>query len=98
MHLKTKTIKDALEDNLAKYYGKTFQHYKGGVYKITGTYFDTALDEPGLLYERVDGMHFNQLAESGVTFGRPISVFESLTEEGSHRFVRVRQEKVWTAI
>lgn len=97
MHIKTQSIKDALDSTSVKYSGKTYKHYKGGVYKITGVYFDTVLDEPGLLYERVDGMHFNQLAESGITFGRPISVFESLTEDNSPRFVRVHQEKVWIA-
>lgn len=94
---KTEDIQKALLATTAKYLHKTFSHYKGGVYKIVGVYFDSVSDEPAVLYERVDGMHFNQFAEAGIQFGRPVSQIEEKIN-GQPRFVRVIQEKQWVAI
>lgn len=61
----------------SKYVGRTFSHYKGGVYKVTSACFDTTAGEFAVIYHRVAGPYFNEASESGIVFTRTVSEFES---------------------
>jgi hypothetical protein len=57
--------------------GTRLQHYKGGIYIVTGHGFDTERQEANIHYER-RGTHvgvFDALDEEGIGYDRPISLF-----------------------
>ena len=99
---KTEDIYNELLNAQKKYLGKIYKHYKGGIYKVVGVYFDSTTDQPALLYQRIEGMHFDMMAESDIKFGRTVSEFEELVglkdDIKVPRFVRVIQETVWKPI
>lgn len=99
---KTEDIYNKLLAAKKQYLGKIYKHYKGGVYKVIDVYFDSMTDQPALLYQRIEGMHFDLVAESDIKFGRTISKLEEevIVSPGVRkpRFVRVVQETVWKPI
>jgi hypothetical protein len=84
----------------------TWQHYKGGIYRVYGHVILTDDGRPGIAYHRIGGPNFDEIAENGLSYVRPLSewfndvkVRELGDEEFEHstvkRFVEVKQEKVW---
>jgi hypothetical protein len=58
--------------------GRTYyKHYKGGTYKIdiSSLYLDAGTGEAAILYERVAGPDYDEVAEYGVKYGRVVSEF-----------------------
>lgn len=102
MSLKTVELQKLLVPLHEHYVGRTFQHYRGGVYKVLGVVFDTFHDAPALRYCRVDGMHFNQKAESQIEFTRLLEDWEAevtrVDAPPTKRFVEVDMRPAWIAI
>lgn len=105
MSLKTSELQAMLRPLRDHYVGRTYQHYRGGVYKVLGVVFDTFHDKPAIRYARVDGMHFNQLAEADIEFTRLLEDWESSvsvkTPEGfknNPRFLEVVKQELWKRV
>jgi hypothetical protein len=52
--------------------GSLWQHYKGGVYRITGHAFDTEREAMTVLYERLAGPGFVADREATIRYSRPL--------------------------
>lgn len=85
----------------------TWQHFKGGVYKIHGFALDTSDGTPRVLYHRIGGPEFDhRLPEKDITFARPLTEWfdalpegEVLTSESqTTRFVPVVSAQRWAVV
>ena len=81
--LTTQQIQDLLKASNIQI-GQIYQHYKGGVYLVTGITLDTDTSGLRISYMRIDGPDYNAVAENGIVFSRRI---EEWTED---RFTSMR--------
>lgn len=52
--------------------GSVWKHKKGGMYMVTGHGFDTEHGRINVHYYRIGGPNFDEQAETGISFDRPI--------------------------
>lgn len=74
--------------------GSRWQHYKGGVYEVTGYAHDTERNSINILYKRIDGPNFNAFNEVYIIHSRPLGQwFDKIGE--TFRFLKVMQKTVF---
>lgn len=58
--------------------GSVLQHYKGGMYLITGHCLYTEDSQVHIIYRRLSGNKFNSVEEATIEFSRPASQFSDI--------------------
>ena len=63
-----------------------WQHYRGGIYAVTGHTIDTTNGQARVLYFRVGGPDYEADRENGITFARPVDEWFENGDDGEKRF------------
>ena len=99
MNAKTAELQKKIEDGWKLFNGEMmWLHYRGGIYYVQSLVIDTDDGELRVLYSRMDGPDFDESAEIGISFVRPLREwFDEVDVDGkmTPRFIAVHRVERW---
>lgn len=71
------------------------QHYKGGVYEVVGHALNTDdMVTTTILYRRIAGPEFNAIAETGITYSRPMMEWAEVVHDEANNLHLARFRRI----